>query len=344
METNHVWPRWTVMLLATFLLVSSPPAETAPSTGHIYVADRGNSRIVRMNDISGAGWIMLGTSGSGVKQFNFPRGLFVDTAGRIYVADTENHRIVRMNDMSGTGWTAIGSAGAGPKQFNKPRGVFVDGSGKIYVTDSGNHRTVRMGDMSGADWTTFGAFSGGSSKDKPGNLIDPAGIFVDVAGRIYIADIGSGYDLRRIVRIDDITGSNWTPFGVWGKAVNRFDSPSSIVVDSTGKIYVADTANHRIVRISDMAGTGWLTLGTQGSAAKQFNLPSGLAVDAAGRGLRPRAADGRDRRHPGARGLDRSARGRRSPIRLGRGDGDTARRRRAPCTGSGPTRRPRAPD
>ena len=100
------------VLLATFLVVSSAPAETAPPAGHIYVADRGNSRIVRMNDMSGAGWTVFGISGSGFKQFNFPRGLFVDTAGRIYVADTDNHRIVRVNDMSGAGWTATGSAGS----------------------------------------------------------------------------------------------------------------------------------------------------------------------------------------------------------------------------------------
>src|SRR2546425_13092036 len=109
------------VLLATFLAAFGVPAWTAPLTVHIYVADRGNSRIVQMNDISGAGWIVHGTSGSGVKQFSFPRGLFVDTAGRIYVADTDNHRIVRMNDISGKGWMAVGSAGGGPKQFNKPR-------------------------------------------------------------------------------------------------------------------------------------------------------------------------------------------------------------------------------
>lgn len=207
----------------------------------------------------------------------------MDTAGRIYVADTDNHRIVRVNDMSGAGWTATGSAGAGPKQFNKPRGVFVDRSGRIYVADSGNHRIVRIDDMSGAGWTTFGAFTGGSSKDKPGNLIDPGAIFVDAAGTIYIADIGSGYDLRRIVRIDDMAGGGWTSFGTWGRDVNRFDSPGGIVVDGSGKIYVADTANHRIVRINDMAGGGWMAVGTQGSGVKQFSLPSGVNIDGTGR-------------------------------------------------------------
>src|SRR3989304_5027640 len=156
-------------------------------------------------------------------------------------------------------------------------------AGHIYVTDRANDRIVRIDDMSGAGWTTFGTFIGDMAKDKPGNLVDPGGIFVDAAGRIYIADIGSGYDVRRIVRINDMTGAGWTPFGTWGKGVNTFDSPGSVFVDAAGKIYVADTANHRIVRINDMTGAGWTALGTQGSGAKQFNLPSGIFVDAVGR-------------------------------------------------------------
>src|SRR2546426_182056 len=213
------------VLLATFLAVLSVPAGTAPA-GYVYVADRGNNRIVRMNDMSGAGWIVLGTSGSGAKQFNFPRGLFVDTAGRLYVADTENHRVVRVNDMTGAGWTAIGSVGAGPQQFNKPRGVFVDGSGKIYVTDSGNHRIVRIDDMGGAGWTTFGTFLGGVSKDQPGNMIDPASIFVEAAGRIYVADALN----NRIVRMNDMTGSGWVTLGSPGSGVKQFSLPSTIFI------------------------------------------------------------------------------------------------------------------
>src|SRR5437899_11163072 len=79
------------VLLATFLAVLNVPAGTAPA-GYVYVADRGNNRIVRMNDMSGAGWLVLGTRGSGAKPFNFPRGLFVDTVGILNVSDNVKHR------------------------------------------------------------------------------------------------------------------------------------------------------------------------------------------------------------------------------------------------------------
>ena len=65
------------------------------------MADSQNHRIVRFDDMSGAGWTTLGTQGNGVKQFNEPLGIHVDQKGRIYVADSGNSRLVRMDDMSG---------------------------------------------------------------------------------------------------------------------------------------------------------------------------------------------------------------------------------------------------
>jgi streptogramin lyase len=88
------------------------------SADRIYVADWGNSGIVRMNDVTGAGWTVLGRGDPAADQLSNPRGLFVDGAGRVYVADANNKRIVRVNDMTGAGWVAFGMPGS-------PRGLFV---------------------------------------------------------------------------------------------------------------------------------------------------------------------------------------------------------------------------
>src|SRR2546425_8139182 len=123
--------------------VISPPPVPA-----IYVADESNNRIVRMDDMTGAGWTPFGTFGSGMNQFRFPSGIFVSAAGQIFVTDAFNHRIVRMDSMTGTGWTALGGppAGSGMNQFNAPFGIFIS-AGQIYVADTSNHRIVRMDTM-----------------------------------------------------------------------------------------------------------------------------------------------------------------------------------------------------
>ena len=134
----------------------NPDGIFVDGAGRIYITDWTGNRIVRINDMTGAGWTTLGTWGTGVKQFSRPIGISVGPAGRIYVADWGNNRIVRMNDMTGAGWTTLGTAGTGVNQFGGSQsagGIFVDGAGQIYVADS--VRIVRMHDMTGAGWTTL---------------------------------------------------------------------------------------------------------------------------------------------------------------------------------------------
>src|SRR5437899_4107376 len=136
-----------------------------PPVPKIYVADASNNHIVRMDDMTGAGWTVLGgpSAGSGMNQFSFPSGIFVSAAGQVFVTDTSNHRIVRMDNMTGAGWTTLGGppAGSGMSQFNAPFGIFVN-AGQIYVADTSNHRIVRMDTMTGTWWTVLGGPRAGS--------------------------------------------------------------------------------------------------------------------------------------------------------------------------------------
>jgi hypothetical protein len=56
---------------------NSPPWIFVTAAGQIYVTDQMNTRIVRMNDMIGAGWVTLGPFGIGVGQFNVPGGIAV---------------------------------------------------------------------------------------------------------------------------------------------------------------------------------------------------------------------------------------------------------------------------
>ena len=56
-------------------LFNLPRGISVDASGRIYVADWGNQRIVRTNDMAGAGWTTFGTVGSGVNQFSGPAGI-----------------------------------------------------------------------------------------------------------------------------------------------------------------------------------------------------------------------------------------------------------------------------
>jgi streptogramin lyase len=145
------------------------------STGKIYMTttlDR--PRLVRIDDMDGAGWTTFSPSTGGLKS------VVVDRQGRIYFSDNANHWITRIDDMQGRGLVTLGALGTGVNQFNEPEGLTIDSQGRIYVADETNHRIVRFNDMTGAGWTTFGTFGNGT-----GQLKLPHDVQVDTLGRVY---------------------------------------------------------------------------------------------------------------------------------------------------------------
>lgn len=267
----------------------------------------GNNRIVRIDDMSGAGWTTFGSIGNGVNQFSFPADLAFDSQGRMVIADYDNDRIVRIDDMSGAGWVTFGTSGNGVGQFDQPYRLAIDSSDRIYVVDSGNHRVVRIDNMTGSAWVSFGSQGSGV-----GQFEGIQGIGIDTQGRIHVTD----YVNDRIARFDDMTGANWTTFGTSGSGVGQFDSAADIVFnnsqmlvadrggrviqavvmsvlnwvelplntvqsatyDSNGRIYTVNQNNNRIDRFNSIAGDGATNFGTSGSGVGQFNSPSTIRL------------------------------------------------------------------
>lgn len=240
----------------------------------IYISDRDNHRLVRMDDMLGTNFTAYQNVGSGTGQIQTPRQLAIDGQNRIYVADNDSNRIVRMDNISGTNFTTYGILGSTAGQLRNPYGVAIDPQNHIYIGDTSNSRMVRIDDFTGINFQTFG--SGGSMS---GQFHDPVDVALDSRNRIYIAD----YANNRIVRIDNITGANFTSYDASGSGRGQFNAPFGVAVDAQDRIYIGDSSNNRIVRIDDMNGTNFTSYDASGSGTVRLNNPVGIAFDAQNR-------------------------------------------------------------
>ncbi len=199
------------------------------SVGRIYVADTYNCRIVRIDNMKGANWTSYGSCGSGQGQFSNPSGIAIDSTGRIYVLDAGNSRLARIDNLTGSNWIAYGSAGTGPGQFAPYlTSLALDTAGRIYVADTGNLRVVRIDDMNGANWTTL--IQSPPINGATYSFQSPVAVALDSTGRIYVAD--NEYYEPALIRVDDITGTNWT-----GIYLGSGSGMNSIAIDSAGTVF-----------------------------------------------------------------------------------------------------------
>ena len=209
------------------------------------------------------------------------------------VAPTITYEPYSFTTIAGLGPGAIDGNGSNAR-FSQPGAVAVDGAGNVYVADTGNH-TIRRITPAG-DVTTVAGQAGraGFANGNGTNVLfnQPAGIAVDTAGNLYVADRGN-HVIRRITPAADVTtlaGAATVPGSANGTGgTAQFNSPSSVAIETAGSLVVADTGNHTIRRVTTggsvttYAGSPGLIGTTNGTgAAARFNSPSGVTVDASG--------------------------------------------------------------
>src|SRR5262249_48067912 len=134
-------------------------------------------RIVRIDDLNGSGWVSYGSYGSGVGQFNFPRGIFIDRRDRIYVADTYNPRIVRIDDMNGSGLAPYGET-TGTRMDYAPRNVTTDKFNRIYIAVAEADQVIRVDELTGKGRKVLQFKRDMTASKRPGTLGGPCSIVV----------------------------------------------------------------------------------------------------------------------------------------------------------------------
>jgi sugar lactone lactonase YvrE len=259
---------------ATFDALASVAVDTS---GRIYVADKGNGRIRLftpggdISTIAGGGTQpgsdMLGDGGAATgARLAFPQGVAVDSAGNVYVADTFDS-LVRVFTIGGTISVAAGTPGSsgfggdgGPATaalLSSPAGVAVDNAGHIFVADN-TANVVRMFTLGGPITTIAGTpnqtgYGGDGGPATSALLSEPAGVSVDSAGNLYIADTGNGV-IRRVTPggvITTMAGGGRNPgsdsLGDGGPApLAILSSPGGVTAEGNGNILVADTGDNVI--------------------------------------------------------------------------------------------------
>jgi len=210
-----------------------------------------------------------------------------DWSGNLFVADIAANCIYLITEGGKIGLFAgspnqdgyVNGTGTDAR-FQNPKGIACDRSGNVYVADTGNNR-IRKIDMNGRVTTIAGGFNA------------PLDVAVAPNGDIIVADTGN----HAIYRVKSggqtllVAGSSGNAGNVAGDtggvkikgSAARFSSPSSVTVDNTGNIYVADTGNYQVKIIHP---DGWVKIfagsvvGNVNGAAASARFTSLLRVKA----------------------------------------------------------------
>jgi sugar lactone lactonase YvrE len=282
-------------------------------------------------------------------EMNTPVAAITDHAGNVVIADASDNRIRVVAARTGTFYgqdmtaghiyTVAGSGkhGLAPDgipatkaALHTPDGVQVDRAGNLVLADFRDNRirvvavtagtfygvAMKAGDIYTVAGSGSGQFSGDGGPAAGAGIPRPAGVALDSAGNLLIAD----KDASRIRVVAATTGSFYGQamtaddiYTVAGDGVAGFSGdngpatqaelqfPTGVVADRAGNLVIADAFNSRIrvvaVRtggfygrqmtagdIYTIAGNGRFGFAGDGGPAggAEFSMPLGVAVDGAG--------------------------------------------------------------
>lgn len=244
---------------------SQPIAVVASKSGVLFVADRDNHR-VRKIDLTGQVTTLAGSGVAGFldgqyneAKFNQPYGVALDAREEnLLVADYLNHSIRSINLITGVVATLAGNGIAGKTDavgreasFNQPYNIKHDGHGNYYIPDQLNH-SIRILKSSGEVVTLAGngkaGYADGAGLQAQFN--NPTGLAISQAGEVYVAD-RNNHRIRKI-SIDGVvttlagTGAEGDKDGTLAEA--EFKRPIDLILEPTveNKLIISEENGHRL--------------------------------------------------------------------------------------------------
>ena len=167
-------------------------------------------------------------------------GVFVDSKQQVWIF-TRTNPSVQIFTTSGRHVRSWGS-----DLFGRPHQIKLDHEGNVWVADQGNHCVLKM-TPSGKTLLVLG--TRGESGDDRLHMNNPTDMVVSPSGDVFISD---GYANSRVLHFDK-RGRFVKMWGKLGVRPGEFSLPHAIVMDSKGRLYVADRNNAR-VQVFNQAG------------------------------------------------------------------------------------------
>lgn len=250
--------RKTISLSFAALTVATLAPSLAQAQQYIVSTVAGQSRV--------AGFFGDGEAATGA-QLYLPVRVAVDSKGNFYFSDYYVNRVRMVTAATGKISTLAGNGASTFAGDNGPgneasvtdvHGIVADSSGNVYIADTSNSR-IRKVDSKGVITTYAGdgsrGFAGDGATATKAKLWFPAGLALDSAGNLFVADYGNS-TVRKIAA----SGGNITTVagtGVWGASGDggpatraTLGAPSAVAVDAAGNLYIADSSNNSIRRVS----------------------------------------------------------------------------------------------
>lgn len=168
------------------LVLFNQPLDVAfDHLNNIYVVDKGNARIVKL-DANGNLIKMWGKEGTMAGEFKFPHSIIVDDHNRIYVADRENKRVQRF-DLNGKfidEWKNVGYPY-----------VLFKAKGSVWMTDARSEQVRQFS----FDGELINHYQGEVGRN-PGQFSAVHGIHVDINGVVHVTQVFNWGGVNRLTK------------------------------------------------------------------------------------------------------------------------------------------------